>query len=108
MEWMVNCGSGGLVVTEEVRVIINVTYLTVSPKANNPCDVFEPLLSGKFRLAERSRVIRVAIILVQVFREKGWVPLLESLVPFEHDFDLRGIRIFQVGHLDETIEGGLP
>lgn len=63
MEWMVGCGKG-LAVARGVRVT-NLTYFVVSPKAENTRDMVKPLLSGLLWPTNRSRVGRVAIVLVQ-------------------------------------------
>ena len=77
----------------------------VGPKVDDPRDMFKPLLSGSIRLTKRSWIVGVAIVLVQALRDKGQVLVFEALGPFEHEFYLRRIGIFPVGHLDEVVEG---
>jgi len=99
MEWMVTCGRS-LAAAKDVQAVTNTTHLTVGPKADNARGMFKPLLSSNLWLTERSWVIRVTIVLVQALRNKGHIPFFESLVPLEHEFDLRGIGIFPVWHWD--------
>ena len=65
------------------------TYLEVGPKADNTCELLEPLLSCLLWPTERSRVGGMAIVLVQDLGDKVQVPLSEPLAPFAHEFDLR-------------------
>ena len=88
---------------KEVRVPAHTIYLVVGPKADDARDMFKPLLSGSIRLTKRSWVICVAIVLVQALRDKGQVLIFESLAPFKHELDLRGIGIFPVGHWNEGV-----
>ena len=70
------------------------TCLKFGPKADNPRKLLKPLLSGLLRFVKRSRVSGVAIVLVQVLGDKVQVPLLESLTPAVHEFNLWGIGAF--------------
>ena len=47
----------------------------------------------------------MAIVLVQMLRDLGKVPVFKSPTPFMDEFDLRGIRVIWVGHLGGEIEG---
>jgi len=78
----------GLVVAKEVPVTTDIAHLMVGPKTHHCHNIFKPLLSSKLRLSKRSRVICVAIVIVQALRDSGQVLLLESLAPPEHEFDL--------------------
>jgi len=93
MEWMVGWGIY-LVAAKGVRRATNITYLEVDPKADNPRKLLKPLLSGLLRSTERSRVSGVTIVLMQGLCDKVQVPLLKSLTPFVHEFDLWGIGAF--------------
>ena len=92
MEWMVVCG-GSLNAAKRVRAVVNVAYLVLSHEAGNTCEVLKPLLSGLVWLTERSRKGCVAIVLVQLLRDKVQVLLFETLTPFAYEFDLWGIGI---------------
>ena len=65
-------------------------YLEVGPKADNSCELLEPLISCLLWPTERSRVGGMTIVLVQDLGDKVQVSLSEPLAPFVHEFDLRG------------------
>ena len=96
-----------LTTAKELLVTTDITYLELSPEAHHPRELFKPLLSGLFWLAERSRVSDMSIVLVQILRDKTQVPLLKSPTPFVHKLDLWRFGTFWVGHWDEMIEGEL-
>ena len=73
---------------KRVRVVFNVAYLTLSHKAENALELCKPLLFVLLGLTERSWVVCVAIVLVQMLRDKVQVPLFESLTPLVYEFDL--------------------
>ena len=83
----------------------SMTCLIVGPRADNPRDVFKPLLSCLLRHTKRSWVMDKATILVQDLPNKAQVLLIESLAHLVHEFDLGGGGASWVGHWDE---GGLP
>ena len=87
MEWMVVCGRS-LTAAKRVLAVVNVAYRVLSHEGENASVVFKPLLSGLFWLTKRSREGCVAIVLVQVLRDKVQVLLFESLTPFAYEFDL--------------------
>ena len=108
MEWIVVCGRS-LAMEMRVRAVVNVAYVILSHKAKNAPEVFEPLLLGLVRLAKRSRVVRMAIVLVQIRCDTGQVPVCECLTQFAYELDLWGIgEIAWVDrcHCDGAIEGG--
>ena len=85
----------------------DLTYLLLGPKAENPCNMFKPLLSGLLWLPKRSRVKNMAIILVQALCDKVQVLVAECMCPFEDKFGLWRIGAFWAGHWDEAIGSGL-
>lgn len=97
-----------MVVVKGVQAAINKTHLKVGPKADDPREPFKPLLSGFLWHTKRSRVSGVTVVFVQGLRNKFQIPLLESLTPFAHQFDLWGAGVVWVGHWDETTVGGFP
>ena len=105
MEWTVDCGRG-LVTAKVVRAVTDMTYLEFGPKADNPRKAVKPLFSGLLWPANGPRVSDMAIVLVQVLCDEVQVPLLESVTPLVHEFDLGGLGAFFVGHWDEGIDGG--
>ena len=89
MEWTVVCrenSAGG----KQARVAMGMAYIKPSGNADNPCDLFNPLLFVLFRVAHRSGVNYAVKVLVHMFRENVHIPLQESLIPFGYEFDLRG------------------
>ena len=66
----------------------DLAYLLLGPKAENPRNMFKPLLSGLFWPAEGSRVSDLAIILVQALRDEIRVFLFECLAPCVDKFEL--------------------
>ena len=66
----------------------DVTYLLLGPKAENPCNMFKPLLSGLLWPANGSRVSNMAIVLVQALRDEIRVFLFECLAPCVDKFEL--------------------
>lgn len=67
------------------------TYIVLGPDAEEPRNIFKPLLSVLLWLTERSRVSDVAIVLVQEFRDKVYILRYECLSPFLDEFGLWGI-----------------
>ena len=89
MEWKVICradSAGG----KKVRVARSMAYIKPSGKTEILCDLFEKLMFVLFRVAHRSGVNYAAKVLVQRFHSKVYIPLQESLIPFDYEFDLRG------------------
>ena len=89
MEWKVVCradSAGG----KKVRVAMGMAYIKPSGKTENPCDLFEPLAFVLSRVAHRSGVNYAVKVLVQRFHNYVHIPLLETLIPFGYEFDLRG------------------
>ena len=84
---MVGCRRD-LAITKGTQVIAGVTYFKVGPEADNPRELFEPLLPGLLRPIKRSRVSGVTVVLVQGLGDMAQVPLFESLAPLVHEFDL--------------------
>ena len=74
-------------------VATDITYLELGPDAVNPRDILKILLFGLLWLAERSRVIGMAIVLGQTLPEMLQVPRLDCLKPFVDIFELRGIWV---------------
>ena len=89
MEWMViyRADSAG---GKKVRVARGMAYIKPSSKTENSCDLFKQLVFTLFREAHRSGVNYAAKVLVQRFPSKVHIPLQESLIPFDYEFDLRG------------------
>ena len=92
MEWTVNCGRDSAT-TKGDPVAIKIPYLPLSPEVENPGHILKPLLFCFLRLAERSRVIGMAIVLGQTLREVVQVLRLDCLKPFVDIFELRGIWV---------------
>ena len=90
MEWTVCCG-GDSATAKGNRAATNITYLKLGPDAVKPRDILKKLLFGLLWLAERSRVIGMAIVLGQTLREVVQVLRLDCLKPFVDIFDLGGI-----------------
>ena len=108
MEWIVVCGSS--LALERVHAVADVAYVIRSHNANNAPEVFKPFLPGLLWLTKGSRVMRMAIVLVQILGDVGQVPVFESLTPFAYEVDLWGIgEIVWDGqwHCDGVIGGGL-
>ena len=106
IEWTVNCERDSAT-TKRDPVAIKTPYLPLSPEVENPGHILKPLLFCFLRLAERSRVHDIAIVLVQALRDAIHVPRVKCLKPFVDEFDLWGIRAFRVRHWDGAIEGEL-
>ena len=89
MEWKVVCradSAGG----KKVRVARGMAYIKPSGKTENPCELFVPLAFVLSRVAHRSGVNYTVKVLVQRFHNYVHIPLLETLIPFGYEFDLRG------------------
>ena len=78
---------------KQIRVARGMAYIKPSGKAENPCDLFKPLVFALFRVAHRSRVNYTAKVLVHMFDKDVHISLQESLIPFVYEFDLRGAQI---------------
>lgn len=107
MEWIVGC-ERDLVAARSVRRATDITCHKFGPKADNPRKLLKPLLSSLLWFVKRSRVSCVAIVLVQVLGDKVQVPLLESLTPSVHEFNLWGIGAFWLGHWGTVQRQGRP
>lgn len=90
---MVGCGSDSAT-AKAVSVTTSIIYLPLGPEVEKLHKILKILLFGPLRLAKRSRVNDVAIVLMQVLRNKVHVPRLESVKPFVEDLDLWGIEGF--------------
>jgi hypothetical protein len=88
-EWTVVC-VGDLVGVRSSRNKRS-TYLNRSGKAHNPGHISQPILFVLCRLAHGPGVNLEVKILVQMFTEDVHILLLESLIPFLYEFDLRGV-----------------
>ena len=75
-------------------VATSIIYLPLGPEVEKLHKILKILLFGPLWLTKRSRVNDVAIVLMQVLRDKVHVPRLESVKPFVEYFDLRGIGGF--------------
>ena len=75
-------------------VATSIIYLPLGPEVEKLHKILKILLFGPLWLTKRSRVNDVAIVLMQVPRDKVHVPRLESVEPFVEDFDLWGIGGF--------------
>ena len=78
---------------KQVRVARGMAYIKPSGKTENPCNLFEPFVFTLFRVAYRSGVNHAAKVLVHMFDKNVHISLLESLIPFVYEFDLRGAQI---------------
>lgn len=60
--------------------------------------MLKPLLFGLDGFAERSRVGVTEKVLMQRFRKKVQVSLLEPTIPFGQEFEFRSLGVFESGH----------
>ena len=79
MEWMV--GYGRDLAMAKSPAATNITHLPVGPKLENTRNLFKRLLFGVLWPAKRSRVSGMAIILVQVLRDRLQVLRCPRLTP---------------------------
>ena len=66
-------------------------HISFDPTTGHLPNMLEPLLSGYWRLAERSRVEDKSVVLVQVFCEDVQVLPCECPNPLANETHLRGI-----------------
>ena len=82
------------------------TYLVAGPKTDDLPHMLKVRLSGFFWHAQGSGVTDMAIVFVQVFRDKVHVHLYETLTPLVHEFHSRRFGVFLAGHFGIVIDGG--
>ena len=78
----------------------------IVPETGNLRHVLKILISGFLREAHSVRISEMAIVLVQVFRDKVHIHLYETLTPFVHEFHLGRFGVFCAGHLGEVMGDG--
>jgi len=83
---------------KRVWAVFNAAYLVPSHETKNTPEVFKPLLSGLLWYTKRSWVMGVTIVLVQILRDMGQVPVFESPTPFVDEIDLWGGGAFWARH----------
>lgn len=93
-------GEGGL------RGVCEAYLAAIGPKGDKLCNMLEPLLPGLHWLANGSGVSDTTMVLVKVFCDMVYIPLLESLNERADEFDLRGIGGWRAGHWGKAIVDG--
>jgi hypothetical protein len=105
MELTVDCGGRFIIRNTELGQKFMV-HLIIDPKGEYPLHVLEVLLFALLWHTERSGVRDMTIVLVQMRRDKVYIPLHESTTPFVHEFDVRGFGVLLPRHQAETLGGG--